>query len=58
MWRTRGNGLELIAKGSKDIRRGNICHFVVGIFFDAGVLLVEEYTKVNGQFFLNLLKLY
>ena len=51
MWRTCGESLELTAKGSKDLQRGNICHFVVGMSFGAGVVLIEEYTKINGQFF-------
>ena len=51
MWRTRGEGLELTAKGCNDLRRGNICYFVVGISFGAGAVLVEEYTKTNGQYF-------
>ena len=51
VWRKRGEGLELTAKGSKDLRGGNICHFVVGISFGAGAVLVEEHTKKNGQYF-------
>ena len=51
VWRTRGEGLELIAKGIKDLRGGNICHFAVEISFGAGTVLVEEYTKMNGQYF-------
>ena len=51
VWRTRGESLELKAKGSKDLREGNICHLVVGISFGAGALLAEEYTKINGQYF-------
>ena len=33
--RPRGEGLELTAKGGKDLRGGNICHFAVGISFGA-----------------------
>ena len=51
VWRTRGEGLELTAKGSKDLPGGNVCHFVVGICFGAGAVVVEEYTKMNGRYF-------
>ena len=51
VWRTRGEGLELTAKGRKDLRGGNICQFVIGTSFGAGAVLVEEYTKMNGQSF-------
>ena len=51
MWRTRGEGLELTGKGSKDLRAVNICHFCVDISFGIGAVLVEKYTKLNGQYF-------
>ena len=51
VWRTRGEGLELTAKGSNDLRGGTICHFFAGNSFDVGAVLVEECTKINGQYF-------
>ena len=51
VWRTPGEGLELTAKGRKDLRGGNICHYVVGISFGGGAVLVEEYTTMNGKYF-------
>lgn len=51
VWRTPGEGLEITAKGSKELGGGNICHFVVGIRFGAGAILVEEYSKMNGKYF-------
>ena len=51
VWRTCGEGLEPTAKGSNDLRSRNICHFFVGISFGAGAVLVEKYTKLNGQYF-------
>ena len=50
VWRTCGKGLELTAKGSKDLPGWNVCHFVVGICFGAGVVVVEEYRKMNGRY--------
>ena len=35
VWRTPGEGLQLTAKGSKDVGGGNICHFIVGISLGA-----------------------
>ena len=51
VWRTCGKGLELAAKGSTDLQGGNICRFVVGMSFGAGAVVVEEHTKMNGQYF-------
>ena len=50
VWRTPGEGLELTANGRKDLRGGNICHYVVGISFGGGTVLVEEYTTMNGKY--------
>ena len=52
VWRMPGEGLELTANGRKDLRGGNICHYVVGISFGGGAVLVEEYTTMNGKYFL------
>ena len=43
-------GLELTAKGIEDLQAGSICHFL-GISFGTGAVLLEEYTKLNGQYF-------
>ena len=51
MLRRPDEGLEITAKGSKDLRGGNICHYVVGISFGGGAVLVEEYNKMNGKYF-------
>ena len=51
VWRTRGKGLELTTKGSKNLPGGNVCYFVVGICFGTGAVVVEEYTKMNGRYF-------
>ena len=51
VWRTPGEGLEVTAKGSKDLRGGHICHYVVGICFGGGAVLVEEYETMNGKYF-------
>ena len=45
-----GEGLELTAKGRRDLRGGHICHYVVGISFGGWAVLVEEYTTMNGKY--------
>ena len=30
---------------------GNICHFIVGIRFGAGAVVIEEYMKMNEEYF-------
>eukprot|EP00794_Sanderia_malayensis_P001997 gene1997-biopygen1816 len=44
VWRKPGEGLEITAKGSKDLPGGRVCHYVVGICHGAGAVLVEEYS--------------
>ena len=51
VWMTPREGLEQTAKGNKDLRGGNICHYHVGICFGDGAVLVEEYTIINGKYF-------
>ena len=48
VWRTPAEGLELTAKGSKDVGGGNICHFIVGISFGAGAV-VRTLRSDNGN---------
>ena len=50
-WRTPGEGLEITAKGSKDVGGRKICNFIVGISFGAGAVVIEEYTKMTGEYF-------
>eukprot|EP00794_Sanderia_malayensis_P010359 gene10359-biopygen8500 len=49
VWRKPGEGLEITAKGSKDLPGGRVCHYVVGICHGAGAVLVEEYSTMNGS---------
>ena len=50
-WRTPGEGLEITAKGSKDVGGRKICHFIVGISFGAGAVVIEEYMKMTEEYF-------
>eukprot|EP00794_Sanderia_malayensis_P021470 gene21470-biopygen3678 len=49
VWRKPGEGLEITAKGSKDLPGGRVCHYVVGICHGAGAVLVEEYSTMNDR---------
>lgn len=50
-WRKRSEGLQITTKGSKDLAGGKRIHFLVAISYGRGVVLVQEYEKMNGQYF-------
>lgn len=51
VWRKRNEGLKVTAKGSKDLAGGKRLHLMVAIAKSKGVLLAEEYEKMNGDYF-------
>ena len=51
VWRRAGEGLKITAKGSKDLAGGRRIHFIVAIAYNKGMILVEEYEHMNGQYF-------
>ena len=51
VWRKPGEGLSITAKGSKDLPAGRRVHCLVAIAYGKGVILVEEYERMNGQYF-------
>ena len=50
VWRKQGEGLQITAKGSKDLAGGRRLHLLVAIAYGKGVILKETYEKMNGQF--------
>ena len=44
-------GLMITGRGTKNLTDGNGIHFLVGISSGYGVVLLEEYTKMDGQHF-------
>lgn len=51
VWCKQGEGLQITAKGSKDLAGGRRLHLLVAIAHGKGVILREPYEKLNGRFF-------
>ena len=51
VWRKKGEGLQVTAKGSKNLSGGRRLHVLVAIAYGKGVILKEIYEKMNGTFF-------
>ena len=49
--RKRSEGLQITTKGSKDLGGGKRLHFMVAIAYGKGVILAEQYVKINAKFF-------
>ena len=56
VWRKQGEGLEITAKGSKDLAGGRRLHVMVAIAHGKGVILKEVYEKLNGVYFSQLIR--
>ena len=53
VWRKRGEGLNITAKGSKELAGGRQLHVMVAVAYGKGVILKEAYEKMDGPFFAN-----
>ena len=51
VWRKSNEGLKYTSKGSKNLPEGRSLHLLVGISHSTGVVLAEEYEKMNGPWF-------
>ena len=51
VWRKRTEGLQVTAKGCKNLAGGKRLHLLVAISHNKGVLLVQEYEKMTGAYF-------
>ena len=51
VWRKRGEGLSITAKGNKSLAGGKRLHVIVAVAWRQGVILMEEYEKMDGTFF-------
>lgn len=56
VWRKKGEGLIITAKGSKDLAGGKRLHVMVAIAYNKGVILCEPYDKMNGKFFASFIR--
>lgn len=50
VWRKREEGLEVTAKGSKELAGGRRLHVIVAIAYGKGVILKVPYEKMTGRF--------
>ena len=51
VYRRKNEGLRVTVKGTKNLAGGRRIHILVGISSGSGVVLVEEYTKMQGHYF-------
>ena len=51
LWQKRSEGLQITTKGSKDLEGGKCVHFIVAIAYGKGVILAEQYEKMNVDYF-------
>lgn len=51
VYRRKNEGLQITAKGSKNLAGGKRLHFLVGITSAHGVTMIESYDKMDGKFF-------
>lgn len=56
LWRKKGEGLSLTAKGSKDLAGGKRVHLMVAIAPRKGVIFAEKYEKMSGYYFSDLIR--
>ena len=55
VWRKKSEGLQITAKGSKDLAGGKRLHMMVAIAYGKE-LYRQSYEKLNGQFFADFIK--
>ena len=53
VWRKKGEGLNITAKGRKELAGGRRFHIIVAVAYEKGVVLCEPYEQMNAQFFFN-----
>ena len=56
VWRKKGEGLQVTAKGSKNLAGGRRLHILVAIAYGKGVILKEIFEKMNAAFFSQFIK--
>ena len=57
-WRRKGEGLtpQCDAKGNKVGSGGRVAHLMVPISYNKGVIMCEQYDKMNGPYFTDFVK--
>ena len=51
IWRKKGEGLNVTAKGTKELAGGRKLHLMVAVAYGEGVVLCQPCEKLNGFFF-------
>ena len=51
VWRKLGEGLQLTAKGNKELAGGRRLHLMVAIAHGKGTIMTESYDKMSGDYF-------
>ena len=51
LWRKKGEGLSVTAKGTKELAGGRRFHLMVALAYGKRVVLCQPYEKLNGCFF-------
>ena len=58
VWRKKGDGLKqgCLAKGRKEGTGANVVRLMVAVAYRKGVIICEEYQKMNGEYFADFIK--
>lgn len=56
VWRKKGEGLSITARGTKELAGGRRLHIMVAVAYGKGVVLCQPYEKLNGEFFANFIR--
>ena len=50
IWKKKKEGLNFTSKGKKADHGGQVAHFMVAITYNKGVIVCEQYEKMNGKY--------
>ena len=56
VWRKLGEGLQLTAKGSKELAGGRRLHLMAAIAHGKGIIMTEPYEKMSGDYFASFIR--
>ena len=57
VWQKLGEGLQLTAKGSKELAGGRRLHLMAAIAHGKGIIMTEPYEKMSGDYFASFIRL-
>ena len=56
VWRKLGEGLQLTAKGSKELAGGRRLHLMAAISHGKGIIMTEPYEKISRDYFASFIR--